>query len=128
MTRRLEQLTSDIERGVREVLARGLHDPRVSGLITVTGVRLIPDMSKVFIDVSILPEDRQDLAFHGIASASAYIRREVSDIVRVRVMPEFIFRLDTKLKKEAAIIRELDKIRAQRPPEPPTPEETDQEQ
>lgn len=114
MSRRIDQLTSDIERGVRDVLAKGLHDPRVSGLITVTSVRVLPDMSRALIDISVLPADRQELTFHGIVAAAAHIRRQVSDQVRARVLPEFVFRLDTRLKKEAAVLKDIDKIREQR--------------
>ncbi|MEI7656461.1 MAG: ribosome-binding factor A [Phycisphaerae bacterium] len=115
MTRRLDQLTADVERGVRDVLARGLADPRVTGLITVTGVRILPDMSRAIIDISILPEDRQELTFHGVSSAASWIRREVADVVRARTLPTFVFRLDTRMKKEAAIIRELERARPQSP-------------
>lgn len=115
MTRRIDQLTADVERGVRDVLARGLADPRVTGLITVTGVRILPDMSRAIIDISILPEDRQELTFHGVSSAASWIRREVADVVRARTLPTFVFRLDTRMKKEAAIIRELERAR---PPQP----------
>ena len=118
MSRRLEQLTADVERGVRDVLARGLADPRVTGLITVTGVRILPDMSRAIIDISILPEDRQELSFHGVSSAASWIRREVADAVRARTLPTFVIRLDTRMKKEAAIIRELDRAKATRPPLP----------
>ena len=111
MTRRIDQLTADVERGVRDVLARGLADPRVTGLITVTGVRILPDMSRAIIDISILPEDRQELTFHGVSSAASWIRREVADVVRARTLPKFVFRLDTRMKKEAAIIRELERAR-----------------
>lgn len=114
MSYKLEQFTADIERGVRDVLSRGLQDPRVSGLITVTGVRVLQDLSRAYIDVSILPAERQELCFHGITAAASYIRREVSNSVRARVLPEFVFRLDTKAKKEAAILRGLEQIRADR--------------
>ncbi|MCX5688655.1 MAG: ribosome-binding factor A [Planctomycetota bacterium] len=115
MTRRIEQLTADIERGVRDVLSKGLADPRVSGLITVTGVRVAPDMGRAYIDISVLPEEKQELTLHGIASASTWIRREVANSVRARVLPQFVFRLDTRAKKEAAIIRELEKIKDRHP-------------
>ena len=114
MSHKLEQFTADIERGVRDVLSKGLQDPRVGGLITVTAVRVLPDLSRAFIDISIMPEARQELCFHGITAAAAYIRREVSNSVRARVLPEFVFRLDTKLKKEAAILKGLEQIRAER--------------
>jgi ribosome-binding factor A len=118
VSRRIEILTADIERGVRDVLSKGLNDPRVSGLITVTGVRVLPDMSRAFIDISVLPEEKQELTLHGIASAGSWIRREVGEIVRARTLPQFVFRLDTRMKKEAAIIRELEKVRALKPAQP----------
>ena len=126
MSRRIEQLTADIERGVRDVLSKGLADPRVSGLITVTGVRVLEDMSRAYIDISVLPEEKQELTLHGIASAGTWIRREVANSVRARVLPQFVFRLDTRMKKEAAIIRELDKIKG-RNPLPPADDETNPE-
>lgn len=111
MSHRLEQLTSAIDRGVREVIARGFSDPRISGLITVTGVRVLPDLSQAIINISVLPAEKQDLTFHGLTSAAAFIRREVGDIINARTMPQLTFRLDTTLKKQAAIFQELDKVR-----------------
>lgn len=114
MNRRIEILTSDIERAVRDIISRGFHDPRISGLITVTAVRVLPDQSRAFIDISVLPEEKQELTFHGISSAAAFIRREAGSMVRARTLPEFVFRLDTRLKKEASIIKELEKIQQER--------------
>lgn len=111
MSRHLEQLTSAIDRGVREVISRGFSDPRISGLITVTSVRVMPDLSQAIVSVSVLPEEKQDLTVHGLESAAAYIRREVGDLVNARTMPVLTFKLDKSLKKEAAILRELDRVR-----------------
>jgi ribosome-binding factor A len=113
VSHRLEQLTAAIERGVREVMARGFSDPRIGGLITVTGVKVLPDLSRAIISVSVLPEEKQDLTFHGLASAAQYIRREVGKLVETRQLPQFEFVLDSSLKKQAAIFRELDKVKAE---------------
>ncbi|HYE62187.1 MAG TPA: 30S ribosome-binding factor RbfA [Phycisphaerales bacterium] len=125
MSHRLEQLTSAIERGVREVFARGFSDPRIGGLITVTSVRVLPDLSQAVINVSVLPQEKAELTLHGLSSAAKHIRHEVGEIVNTRTLPHFAFRLDSTLKKEAAILKELDKVRqdlATRPPPPPEPE------
>jgi ribosome-binding factor A len=113
VSHRLEQLTSAIDRGVREVIARGFSDPRIGGLITVTGVRVLPDLSLAKISISVLPEEKEELTFHGIASAAPFIRREVGKLVQTRQLPQFEFALDRSLKKQAAIFRELDKVRAE---------------
>ncbi|MBL9001925.1 MAG: 30S ribosome-binding factor RbfA [Phycisphaerae bacterium] len=124
MNRRLEHLTSEIERGVREVLARGLHDPRVRGLITVTTVRVLPDFSRAVIGISVLPAEQQELTFHGISAAAAYIRREVGELVNTRELPKFEFQLDTSLKKQASLLAALDRAKSEFKDPPPAPPET----
>lgn len=122
MTHRLEQLTSAIDRGVREVFARGFSDPRISGLITITSVRVLPDLSQAIINVSVLPQEKEQLTLHGLESATKHIRREVGELVNTRTLPHFTFRLDNAIKKEAALLKELDKVRQDlltRPPPPP---------
>lgn len=114
MSHRAEVMASSIQRAVQQVISRGLQDPRVSGLITVTDVRVTKDLKIAQISVSILPEEKQELCFHGLKAATKFIRREAGELVETRQLPEFQFRLDTAAKKEAAILRELDKVRQER--------------
>jgi ribosome-binding factor A len=135
LSHRLEQLTSAIERGVREVFARGFSDPRIGGLITITSVRVLPDLSQAFISVSVLPQEKEQLTLHGLSAAAKHIRHEVGEIVNTRTLPHFQFKLDSSVKKEAAVLRDLDRVREDlktrpAPPdgdagtEPPSTEET----
>lgn len=111
MNPRHERLTSSIERGVQQVLARGLQDPRVRGLITVTKVEITPDSKQATIGISVLPAEHQKLTVHGLQSAARHIRREVADLIRTRTMPEFRFLEDDSLKKQAQVLGELAKVR-----------------
>jgi ribosome-binding factor A len=111
MSHRPEQLAAEIQKAVQEVLARGLSDPRVSGLITITKVRVQSDLKRAELFVSVLPADRQALTMHGLKSAERHIRREVGDMVRTRSIPELVFVLDGSLKKEAAVLEDLRKVR-----------------
>lgn len=119
MSRHSEQLAATIRRAVQDVLARGLHDPRVSGLITVTEVRLPEDLSRAVVCVSVYPEERQHLTLKGLADAARHIRHEVGELISTRRMPELAFELDTRLKKQAEVLKALslvDQERAGRPP------------
>src|SRR5204863_7128593 len=71
VSRRSDQFGAELTRAVQEVLARGLQDPRVSGLITVTGVNVTENLSDATVSVSVLPEDRQELTLHGLRGAAA---------------------------------------------------------
>jgi len=73
-------------------------------MITVTSVRLTPDLKMAFINVSILPADRQQLTMHGLKSAAKHLRREVGNKLAVRQMPELVFKLDESLKKQVDVL------------------------
>ena len=94
------------------LIDRGLSDPRISGMITITGVRVTPDNKTAFLSVSILPADRQTLTMHGLTSAAAHIRRQAGDVIRTRQVPTLVFRLDESLKKQAAVIDSINKAAA----------------
>ncbi len=114
MTRRTDQFASVFRDALQEVIGRGLADPRVSGLITVTGVKVSPDMARAMVLVSVLPEDRQTLTMHGLKAATAHIRREAGKLVRSRKLPMVEFRLDDSFKQQARIIEALSKVASER--------------
>lgn len=107
MSRKQDQLASAIRRAVQTVLSEGLSDPRVSGLISVTEVRVSSDGREATVMLSIFPEERQQLALHGIRHAGEHLRREASDRIRIGRMPHLNFRLDTSMKKQAEVLRAI---------------------
>jgi len=111
MSTRIDRLTSSLERGVQQVLARGLQDPRVRGLITVTRVEVTADSTRATIGISVLPAEQQSLTVHGLQSAAKHIRREVADLIRTRTMPELRFVEDSSLKKQAEVLSTLARVR-----------------
>ena len=103
MSHRLEQVNASIQRAVQQELARGLNDPRVRGLITVTRVEVTPDLSHARVMVSILPAERAELAMHGLRHAAQHIRTRIGKSIDIRRMPQLDFRLDESLKKAEAV-------------------------
>jgi len=108
---RPEQTASALRRAVQEVLGRGLQDPRVRGIITVTGLDLSEDGREAVVKVSVMPAEHQELTVHGLRAASGHIRRQAADRIRIRRMPKLIFRLDTSLKKQAEVLGALARAR-----------------
>lgn len=109
MSHRLDKVRSTLARAVREVIARGLNDPRATGMISVTEVTVSPDLRNATVLVSIYPEDRTKLTMHALESAAKHIRREVGEIIALNQVPALIFRLDTSLKKQAEVFNALGK-------------------
>ena len=104
MSHRTEQLASELRGAIQEVIDRGLSDPRVSGMVTVTEIRVTPDHKTAFARISVLPSDRQKLTMHGLQAAAAHIRRQAGERVRTRSMPEIRFELDESTKKQAEVM------------------------
>ena len=103
MTVRTEQIASTIREAVQQELARGLNDPRVRGLISITKVKVAPDVSEAIIHVSVLPEEKAALTLRGLESASGRLRASLYDRMRIRKAPRLVFRIDESLKKQAKL-------------------------
>ena len=111
---RAEQFAAELRELIQEIILRGLNDPRICGLITVTGVRVTPDAKEAHVKVSVLPEEKQDLTYHGLKAASKHIRHLLSDTIRHRQIPMIVFKLDETLKREAEVNRALAQVTLER--------------
>jgi len=107
MTQRTEQVASTLKRALQEVLSRGLADPRVKGLITITRIDVSADLANATVYCTVTPAEHEELSLHGLQSASRWIRRQVADKVRFRRMPQFRFRIDEKLLKQQEVLASI---------------------
>ncbi|HEX8876095.1 MAG TPA: 30S ribosome-binding factor RbfA [Phycisphaerales bacterium] len=136
MSRRTEQLASVLREEIQRVIDRGVNDPRVSGLVTVTEVRVSEDMADATIMISVLPAEKQELSLHGIRAAASHIRNQAGKNVRTRKLPRFHFDADNRSKKQAEVMAALRKVREDQEargitpdsiPDPDLPSPRDQE-
>ncbi len=102
-----DKIESVLRRAIQEVLSKGLHDPRVRGMISVTRLRLSGDFADVTVFVSIHPVEHAELSMHGLRAATAHVRRQVAGRVRLRRMPKLTFKIDESIKKESEILQAL---------------------
>ncbi len=109
MTVHNDQVASVLRRAVQEIISRGLNDPRVRGMISVTRVRLSDDMADATVFVSVLPVEHADLTMHGLKHAGRHIRYELSGQLKMRRVPRLSFSLDDTLKKEAGVIAAINR-------------------
>jgi ribosome-binding factor A len=119
---RPDRIGSLIGRIVQERLVRGFADPRIRGLVSVTGVDVSPDLRSAMIRISVLPDRYGPRTLAGLRSVSGLLRRVVRDETSLRRVPEFEFRLDDSLKRAAALD---DAIRAGLRPGDPAEEEVE---
>lgn len=97
------RVASEIRRALQVALQRGVNDPRVQGMVSVTDVELSGDGSFARVRVSVLPEDRAPLSVSGLRAAAAFLRRMVMEETRIPRVPRLEFELDERMKRQARL-------------------------
>jgi ribosome-binding factor A len=111
--RRPDRVAEAIREAVATFLAEGVKDPRVTGLVTVTGVDVTRDLRHARVHVSILgSEEEKKQTMEGLASVATHLRAKLGRTLRLRVTPELDFRYDASIAHAARIDSLLEQIRA----------------
>ena len=111
MTQHQEQVASVLQRAVQAILSRGLNDPRVRGLISITQVRVSPDFAQATFFISVLPTEYESLTMHGLSHAASHIRYQLGRTVSLRRVPRIEFRLDKTIKKQNEVFSAITRAR-----------------
>ncbi len=109
---RPERVGQEIQAAIGQIIARGeLRDPRI-GFITITGVKVSPDLrvARVFYSMIGSEKEREETQ-KGLDAAKGYVRREVTSAVNLRVSPEIFFSFDESVGEGDKIDRLLRKVR-----------------
>ena len=117
---RLQQLVLET---VAQALQAEIEDPRV-GMVSITKVRLSPDLSRGTIFWSVLGEDAQRrTTARGLEDATPFLQRRVAEAMGTRVTPELSMRYDPSLEKARRLDDIFNRLRAERG-EPPAETKT----
>jgi ribosome-binding factor A len=109
---RPERVGQEIQAAIANLLTRGeLRDPRI-GFITITGVKVSPDLRVARVYYSMLGTDQQRAETQkGLEAAKGFVRREVAAVVKLRVAPEIYFAFDRSLAEGDKIDRLLREVK-----------------
>jgi ribosome-binding factor A len=95
--KRSEKVAEAVHELVSELLIKGLKDPRI-GFVTVTGVKVTDDLHLATVFFSVVgSEDEKKGTEKGLNSAKGFIRKELGRNLRLRYVPDIIFRYDDSL-------------------------------
>lgn len=97
------RLGEEIKKIVGNMLLHQVKDPRLSSMISISGVDVTSDGSYATCYVSVLDmskneEERREHEkeiLAGLKSASGLFRKEIGRSVRMRRVPELLFKMDT---------------------------------
>ncbi len=99
------RLNEQIRDTLAELLQREMRDPRLSGVISITGVETAPDLTVSKVYVSVLGSEAEAAdALRALRRAAGYLRRELGTRLRTRRLPTLEFHLDTSIARGARVL------------------------
>ena len=93
---------------IADILMRKIKDPRI-GFVTVTDVEVADDLRNAKVFVSVYGADKAS-TLKGRESASPFIRSELGKRMRMKFVPELLFRYDDSVERGAHIMELLHDI------------------
>ncbi len=96
MAYRIDKLEHLIKEEVSLIFLYKVQDPAF-GLLTVTNVRLSPDLKIAKIYISVFEKEKREVVLEKIRDKSGFIRTELAHRIRIKFVPELKFFIDDTL-------------------------------
>ena len=84
---RLNRINEELRKELSSILAYDLKNPNITGMLSVTKVKITPDFKYAKVYVSI----------------SGFIRSKIAKDINLRITPELVFEIDDSLEYGARI-------------------------
>lgn len=101
-SQRLKRMADSVQRELSELIRQELKDPRLGGLVTISGVKVSPDLGYADVYVTVmgreLSDDQNEVAHREtldiLNKASGFLRQELSRRIKTRITPRLRFHYD----------------------------------
>lgn len=100
---RINRIDEEYRKELSQIIGYELKNPNVTGLISVTKVKVTPDLKYAKVFVSILNSKNIKETIEGLKKSSGFIRTELAKRINLRNTPELIFEIDDSLEYGAKI-------------------------
>ena len=101
---RPDRVAEAVREEIAAALAAGVKDPRVTGMVTVTGVEMSRDLGSATVFVSIYgSEAEQASTMEGLQATGPKLRGPVGRALKLRLAPYITFKQDDSIARAARI-------------------------
>jgi ribosome-binding factor A len=103
MSQRLKRMADQVQRELADLIRMEIKDPRLGGLVTISSVKISPDLGYADIYVTVmgreLGDDQTEAAHHStlevLRGAAGFLRAELGRRIKTRFTPRLRFHYDT---------------------------------
>ena len=100
---RLNRINEELKKELSQVLNYELKNPNITGMLSVTRVKITPDFKYAKVYVSILNSKNIKNTMDGLKESSGFIRSRLAKTVNLRITPELFFEIDDSIEYGAKI-------------------------
>lgn len=107
---RLERVNEEIKKELSHIISFELKNPEATGMISVTKVKVTPDLKYAKVYVSILNAKNVQKTMEALKQSAGFMRSQIAKTINLRITPELVFELDDSLAygaKIESILKEL---------------------
>ena len=95
---RLNRINEELKKELSQILNYELKNPNVTGMLSVTRVKITPDFKYAKVYVSILNSKNIKKTMEGLKESSGFMRSRLAKTVNLRITPELVFEVDDSLE------------------------------
>jgi len=109
---RLNRINEELRKEISNIISFELKNPDATGLISVTKVKVTPDLKYAKVYVSILDAKNSEKTMEALKKSAGFIRSMIAKKVNLRITPELVFEKDDSLEygmKIDSILKDLNK-------------------
>lgn len=109
---RLNRIDEELKKELSQIISYELKNPEVTGMISVTRVKITPDLKYAKVYVSILNSKNDEKTIEGLKKSAGFIRSQIAKRINLRITPELVFEKDDSMEygmKIDAILKDLNK-------------------
>lgn len=109
---RLDRIDEELKKEISQVISYELNNSKLKGIISVTKVKITPDLRYAKVYISVLNVGEKGTVLAGLKESSGYIRSRIANTINLRITPELVFVYDDseeKANRIENILRDLKK-------------------
>ena len=104
---RLNRINEELKKEISNIISFELKNPDATGLISVTKVKITPDLKYAKVYVSLLNSKNNDKTMEALKQSSGFIRSLIAKRINLRITPELVFEKDDSMEYGEKIDRIL---------------------
>ncbi len=95
---RLNRINEELKRKISNIISYEVTNSNVTGLISVTSVKITPDLRYAKVYISVINSKNVKQTLSALKKTSGFIRSRIAEDVNLRVTPELVFELDESMQ------------------------------